>query len=597
MKAFQAHTFHIPVMGIGYTIDTPVKVAQYGITSVVSLVDDMLMEKMREFHSKKFDMPFQAITDKMEDFRAERITAFLNLMDTIVKDKFEELKSTISRKRSEMDKYFDMLPDTSGLKLKFKQLRENSSLKELKNWVQQNLRPGDIDVNIMTKLDKENFSHNEKLPIEFNDAHAALRGFANSNLQSSIILSAGMNPKLYSYFEKWDDFYPDSAGFIKKKVIIKVSDYRSALVQGKFLANKGIWVSEFRIESGLNCGGHAFATQGHLMGPILEEFKTNRQLLSDSMFEVLAKNLGTKGRACPKEAPEMKITAQGGVGTAEEHEFLLDHYGLDSIGWGSPFLLVPEAINIDENTMHLLSDAKEDDLYLSNISPLGVPFNSLKGNTKDIEKENLIKKHKPGSACIKQYCSLQGEFTGKPVCAASRQYQMKKIEALTLQISDKKELEQEIKKVTDKSCICVGLGTSALLVNHLDTKKEGPGVSVCPGPNMAYFQKKVSLKKMVDHIYGRTNILKRKDRPNLFIKELELYMDYLGEKIKNTNLATDLKQKDYLKTFAQNLNQGIAYYKGLFTAFGEKLTNEKNNVLQTLNQKEKQLNGALETMG
>ena len=44
-----------------------------------------------------------------------------------------------------------------------------------------------------------------------------------------------------------------------------MSDFRSALIQGKFLAKKGLEVAEFRIESGLNCGGHAFATDGHLM--------------------------------------------------------------------------------------------------------------------------------------------------------------------------------------------------------------------------------------------------------------------------------------------------------------------------------------------
>lgn len=35
-------------MGIGFTIDTPVRVAHLGISSVISLVDDMLMEKMQE---------------------------------------------------------------------------------------------------------------------------------------------------------------------------------------------------------------------------------------------------------------------------------------------------------------------------------------------------------------------------------------------------------------------------------------------------------------------------------------------------------------------------------------------------------------------
>ena len=93
-----AHSFHIPVLGIGYSIDTPVKVAQFGISSVISLVDDMLMEKMREFYSLKFEIPYHAITEKIEDFRAKRITAYLDLMDKIVKDKFEEVKTQSFRK-------------------------------------------------------------------------------------------------------------------------------------------------------------------------------------------------------------------------------------------------------------------------------------------------------------------------------------------------------------------------------------------------------------------------------------------------------------------------------------------------------------------
>ena len=39
----QGHTFHIPVMGLGYTIDSPVKVAPYGISSVVALANDSLI--------------------------------------------------------------------------------------------------------------------------------------------------------------------------------------------------------------------------------------------------------------------------------------------------------------------------------------------------------------------------------------------------------------------------------------------------------------------------------------------------------------------------------------------------------------------------
>ena len=49
------HLFHIPVMGIGFTIDSPLKVAQYVIDSVVSLVDDILIEKLRKIYSDKLN--------------------------------------------------------------------------------------------------------------------------------------------------------------------------------------------------------------------------------------------------------------------------------------------------------------------------------------------------------------------------------------------------------------------------------------------------------------------------------------------------------------------------------------------------------------
>ena len=77
----KAHSFHIPVMGIGFTVDTPVKVAQYGIDSVISIVDDILLEKLRKMYVEKLETPYQEITDKMEDFRAKRITSYLNLMN------------------------------------------------------------------------------------------------------------------------------------------------------------------------------------------------------------------------------------------------------------------------------------------------------------------------------------------------------------------------------------------------------------------------------------------------------------------------------------------------------------------------------------
>ncbi|MCK5781003.1 MAG: hypothetical protein KAH10_00295 [Flavobacteriales bacterium] len=566
MKNNKLHSFHIPVMGIGFTIDTPLKVAQYGISSVISTVDDMLVERLRKFYSEKFDLPFQEITTKVDDFRAKRFTAYLDMLHDVASDSLEEIKKSFQNKTTkELDKLIDLLPDVSDIKNKLQDLlNNNTSKQDVYEWLNKNLQLGDIDVNIMTKVDRDNYRNGKKLPPEYNDALAALRGFANSKLQSSVVLSAGMNPRLYGYIDKFEDFFPDENFNLRKRIILKVSDYRSALIQGKYLAKRGIWISEYRIESGLNCGGHAFATDGFLVGPILEEFKKNRGSLIEQVHDLYIKALDEKGKRIPQKPFDVKITAQGGVGTSEEHEFLLDHYKLDSIGWGSPFLLVPEAISLDKETLDKLSNAKEDDLYLSNISPLGVPFNSLRGNTKDIEKDELIFEGKPGSKCPKEFVKLNTEFGERALCVASRQYQTKKIKELDLKELPELEHKKQYKNITDKSCICVGLSTATLITNNLDYTIEGPGVSVCPGPNLAYFEGEHSLKDMVGHIYGRKNIITRDDRPNMFVKELSLYIDYFKNQLSELSVESSKKEIMGLKKFQRNLNAGIEYYLDMF---------------------------------
>lgn len=578
------HTFHIPVMGTGFTIDTPVKVAPYGISSVISIVDDGLIEKMREYYSRKIGIPYLEISEKVKDFRAERITSYLNLIDRIVSDKFEEVKKSIHANGDGIHKYIDMLPDVSELKKKFNELFESGSIvkKDIQKWIHDNIRPGSIDVNIMTKLDSENYEGKEKLPVEFNDAHAALRGFANSNLKSSLVLSAGMNPRLYSYLEKFEDFYPDSNGTLRKKIILKVSDYRSAIIQGKYLAKKGLWVSEYRIESGLNCGGHAFATDGYLMGPILEEFKKNRDGLIKITHELFSEALKNKNRVCPSKILDIKITVQGGIGTSKEHNFLLDYFQMDSVGWGTPFLLVPEVVNIDPQTMELLRRSNEDDLYLSNISPLGVPFNSIRNNSQDLEKQELIDKGRPGSSCPKKFLTFNTEFTETSICTASRQYQHLKINELGKENISSEDYDHEYKKIVDKACICVGLGNSAMLMKEMEIKGRSIGVSVCPGPNMAYFNKILSLNEMVDHIYGRKNYINENDRPNFFLKELKLYIDYLKRMIDENGSAITEKQKKYYQLFRTNLLEGIEYYKKLYSDCKDKYEHFKKDFLLEL---------------
>ncbi|MFO7444811.1 MAG: hypothetical protein R6W90_00525, partial [Ignavibacteriaceae bacterium] len=302
------------------------------------------------------------------------------------------------------------------------------------------------------------------------------------------------------------------------------------------------------------------------------------------------KTLSDKKRSIPESELPLYISAQGGVGTAEEHQFLLDHYQVDSVGWGTPFLLVPEVTNVDDSTLNKLIEAKEDDLYLSNTSPLGVPFNCLRGNTKDMEKLSLIAKGRPGSACPKKYVELSNkEFTEKSICVASRQYQYLKLKQLDEENLPGDEHQAKYDKIVEKSCICVGLGTSVLLANNLDTKVEGPGVSVCPGPNMAYFSKVMTLKEITDHIYGRINVITRTDRPHMFIKELKIYIDYLKEKIEETRVSMSAQQEKHLLNFVNNMKDGVNYYYKLFTELKGSFEDAKSEILIELDKSKKSL--------
>lgn len=561
-----AHTFHIPVMGLGYTVDTPVKVAQYGISSVVSIMDDQLLEVMRKIYSHKWNIPFTEIPIHLEDSRAKRITSYLNLLHDIIEIQMKKMRESGLDSESPLTKYLELLPAGSPLGLLAEDLKDASAEKkdELIQKIKDQLVVGNVDVNIMTKVDKLNYDENgNELPREFSDALSALRGFAQSKLHASVIFSAGMNPALYGYLEKFPDFFPDQTGAIAKGVILKVSDYRSALIQGKFLAKKGIWVSEFRIESGLNCGGHAFATDGFLIGPILEEFKQNRTTLTESIFQTCQQALTEKGLSLLPEQTSIKITYQGGIGTANEDSFLRNYYELDGTGWGSPFLLVPEATSVDEDTIQRIIKAKNSDFYLSYASPLGIPFNNLRTSSAEEQRIHRIEKHRPGSPCYKKFLSFSTEFTKIPICIASRQYQSLKTKQF-----EKGEISQhDMDLILEKDCLCEGLSAPAILANGETPKRNLTAVTICPGPNLAYFKGIYSLKEMVDHIYGKINLKLELDRPHVFVKELQLYVTYLKKEFEEFLPEKSPKKEAYLDKFRKNLIQGVAYYQNLVNSF------------------------------
>ena len=139
--------------------------------------------------------------------------------------------------------------------------------------------------------------------------------------------------------------------------------------------------------------------------------------------------------------------------------------------------------------------------------------------------------------------------------------------------------EKKKSSITEKACLCVGLANAAYLENDIEIKGQAQGVIICPGPNMAYFDQEVSLSKMVQHIYGNTSVLTVTDRPNLFVKELKMYLDYLKNEIKDVTEEISLGQIKKWNSFKNNLFLGIGYYEDLLST-GSYFESTKKEILR-----------------
>lgn len=556
------HHFHIPVMGTGFSTDTPIRVAPFGINSVISLVDDILLEKLREHYCVQYDLPYVRIARAEPDARARHITAYLDTVDEIVKRKFDELRRLPFFEENDKKKYFDLLPLDVPARVGYDamlQMESGPAREERELELNRQMIPGSIDVNIMVKLDRVNVDKNgANLGDEFSDAKAALRGYAHSRVRSNIIFSAGINQTLFSYMTRFPDFYRDDQGIIKKKIIIKVSDFRSALIQGKFLAKKGLEVSEFRIESGLNCGGHAFPSNGVLLPMLLKEFRAKRDQLITELQPMIAAyyaNAGRKFEPSWLEEPPL-VTVQGGIGTAGEVRRLREDFGIDRTGWATPFLLVPEATSVDDTTRELLRKASKTDLYVSRVSPLGVPFNNIRCSTSEQWTARRAATAHPGSSCPKGFLKFNTEFTELPLCTASQEYQALKLDEIERQTVSPDLKETQRSAVLEKTCICDHLGNGSLISHAILEERFAPS-AICPGPNIAWFSRTYSLLEMVDHIYGRGECLVPSNRPHMFAKEVEMYVDYF--EYLSVHAGVSAKDRKTLDEFHGNLHSSMDY--------------------------------------
>lgn len=504
------HHIHIPVMGICYTADTPVRVAHMGLTSVISLVDDGLLEEYRMAYGERLGMD----VGEPEKSREGRIRAYLDFVKVAVQNKFDwiqELRLGGPDDITEKDRYFLMLPPDSPLRQEYEQVVSLSGMSRISAEVSltHKMEMGDIQANIMVSL-----NHRDA-------AIDAVRGFAKSKVNGSLVLSAGVNLGVFEELAKFKCFYRTDGKAPQKRIIIKVSDYRSALVQGRYLAKKGLEVYEYRIESGVNCGGHAFFEGGQLLPDVLQEFVSRRQELFESTNRLIARVARSRGEGeFSIEVPERpaRITAQGGLCTAEEVQQVLD-MGADGVGVGTPFLLVPQVTSCDAETRKKLAAATPLDIYVSHASPLGVPFMNLGTSTAAelvrikqklyLEQSNIQSEAtdtsagdaatdaaasammedrvaqatsvdervaqatanlkvsadlKPGFPCLQHYLCREVPGFDHPVCMSSREYVSFRLAEIDAQERSgdltHAEAENQRKITLERECICRFLGNA-----------------------------------------------------------------------------------------------------------------------------------------
>src|SRR5690606_3354853 len=194
---------------------------------------------------------------------------------------------------------------------------------------------------------------------------------------------------------------------------------------------------------------------------------------------------------------------------------------------------------------------------------LGVPFHNFRHSSAEIQRKERIRRKRPGSPCHRKFLSFNSEFTDRPICTASRHYQQLKLEEVSVAVTDGQARQDAKEQIVVKDCLCEGLAVTALLKNGIPPKSKLKAVTICPGPNLAYFSRLVSLKEMIDHIYGRANLLADVFRPNLFVNELRLYIDYLKREMEKHAVNLTEKKQTYFRTFRENLIAGIRYYETL----------------------------------
>jgi hypothetical protein len=256
----------------------------------------------------------------------------------------------------------------------------------------------------------------------------------------------------------------------------------------------------------------------------------------------------------------MRITVQGGIGSVSEQDLMLKYYSMDGTGWGTPFLLVPDVTAVDDEHLQKLQDAGPDDVYLSDSSPVGVPYWNLRtSDSENLRRRNIDEGH-PGSPCPKGFLRFDSSLSDIPMCQAAAKFQQLRLKQIDEQDGTEEQKRFRRDDLLHKSCICHDLG-GAVLRKYGITKQADP--AVCCGPGISYFKRLMSLDELVGHIYGRLSGICSSERPHMFIQELRLYVHPLRDQMEQYSIGVLSRAPEYFEDFKTNLMDGIQYYRHL----------------------------------
>jgi len=79
----------------------------------------------------------------------------------------------------------------------------------------------------------------------------------------------------------------------------------------------------------------------------------------------------------------------------------------------------------------------------------------------------------------------------------------------------------------------------------------------------------------------------------MFIKELDLYIDYMKTKLDEAKENFTVAQGRYLIKFGKNLEDGISYYNNLFDNLKDAFEDTKSKMIDDLNNSKEVLNNLI----